>query len=129
VPHPIARFAIGWEPQLVASQLLQHGRVHRSWIGIAGQNVPLSRRLAYEYQLKEATGILVVSVQDESPASRAALRDGDIIAALAGQPVAGIDALHRLLTAERAGMTLSLEVLRGVERLYLSIKPETKPDD
>ena len=87
------------------------------------------RRLAYEYQLKEATGILVVSLQDGSPASRAGLRDGDIVTAIAGQPVAGIDALHHLLTAERAGIKLSLEVLRGVERLDLSITPETKPED
>jgi S1-C subfamily serine protease len=123
-------FAIGVDTaKFVASQLLQHGRVHRSWIGIAGQNVPLPRRLAYEYQLKEATGILIVSVQGESPASRAALRDGDIITALADQPVAGIDALHRLLTAERAGTMLSLEILRGVERLCINIRPEMKADE
>jgi S1-C subfamily serine protease len=123
-------FAIGIDTaKFVASQLLQYGRLRRSWIGIAGQNVPLPRRLAYEYQLKEATGILVVSVQDGSPASRTDLREGDIITAVADQPVAGIDALHRLLTADRAGTILSLEVLRGVEMLQLSIKPETKPDE
>ncbi len=94
-----------------------------------GQNVPLPRRLAYEYQLKESTGILVVSVQEGSPASSAALRDGDIIIAIAGQPVAGIDAMHRLLTAEYAGKTLPLEILRGVERLQLTIRPETKPEE
>jgi S1-C subfamily serine protease len=123
-------FAIGIDTaKFVASQLLQYGRVRRSWIGIAGQNVPLPRRLAYEYQLKEATGILVVSVQDQSPASRAVLREGDIITALAGQPVAGIDALHRMLTAECAGKSLSMELLRGVERLQLNIKPESKPEE
>jgi S1-C subfamily serine protease len=122
-------FAIGIDTaKFVASQLLQHGRVRRSWIGIAGQNVPLPRRLAYEHRLKEGTGILVVSVQDRSPAARAVLREGDIITAIADQPVAGIDALHRLLTPEYAGKTLSLEILRGVERLQLSITPETKPD-
>jgi S1-C subfamily serine protease len=123
-------FAIGIDTaKFVASQLLQHGRVRRSWIGIAGQNVPLPRRLAYEHRLKEGTGILVVSVQDRSPAARAVLREGDIITAIADQPVAGIDALHRLLTPEYAGKTLSLEILRGVERLQLSITPETKPDE
>jgi len=70
-----------------------------------------------------------VSVQDGSPASCAALREGDIIVAIADQPVAGIDALHRLLTAERAGVIISVELLRGVEKLQLSIKPETKPDE
>ena len=124
-------FAIGIDiAKFVASQLLQHGRVRRSWIGIAGQNVPLPRRLAYEYQLKESDGYLSsLSVQDGSPASRAALREGDIIVAIADQPVAGIDALQRLLTAERGGVTMSVELLRGVEKLQLSIKPETKPDE
>jgi S1-C subfamily serine protease len=123
-------FAIGIDTaKLVASQLLQFGRVRRSWIGIAGQNVPLPRRLAYEYQLKAATGILVVSVQDESPASRAGLREGDIVTSLADQSVAGIDELHRLLTSDRAGQRLPMEVVRGVERVQLEITPEPKPED
>jgi len=123
-------FAIGIDTaKFVASQLLQHGRVRRSWIGIAGQNVPLPRRLAYEYQLKEATGILVVSVQEASPASRAPLREGDIVIGLDGHPVAGIDELHRLLTPDRAGQELQLEILRGVQQLQLSITPEPKPEE
>jgi S1-C subfamily serine protease len=123
-------FAIGIDTaKFVASQLLQHGRVRRSWIGIAGQNVPLPRRLAYEYQLREATGILVVSVQEASPASRAALREGDIIIGLDGHPIAGIDELHRLLTPDRAGQHLHLEILRGVQQLQLSITPEPKPEE
>lgn len=123
-------FAIGIDTaKFVASQLLQHGRVRRSWIGIAGQNVPLPRRLAYEYQLKEATGILVVSVQEASPASRAALREGDIVIGLDGHSVAGIDELHRLLTPDRAGQHLQLEILRVVQQLQLSITPEPKPEE
>jgi S1-C subfamily serine protease len=89
----------------------------------------LPRRLVYEYQLKESTGILIVSVQDKSPASHANLREGDIIIALGDQPLAGIDAMYRLLTAECAGKSLSIEILRGVEKLQLSIRPETKPEE
>ncbi|HEX3435219.1 MAG TPA: trypsin-like peptidase domain-containing protein [Pseudacidobacterium sp.] len=123
-------FAIGIDTaKVVASQLLQYGRVRRSWIGISGQNVPLPRRLAYEYQLKATTGILVVSVQDDGPSSRAELREGDIITGLAGQPVAGIDELHRLLKAESAGQRLTIEILRGVQRLQLDIIPEPKPEE
>lgn len=123
-------FAIGIDTaKLVASQLLQFGRVRRAWIGIAGQNVPLPRRLAHEYQLNTSTGILVVSVEEGSPASRAALEEGDIITSIAGQHVAGIDELHRLLTAECAGEQLSMEVLRGVARIRLEITPEPKPED
>ena len=123
-------FAIGIDTtKYVASQLLQYGRVRRSWVGIAGQNVPLPRRLAYEYQFKEATGILVVSVQEGSPASRASVREGDIITALDDKPIAGIDELHRLLTADCADKAMALEVLRGVERLQIHIRPETKPED
>ena len=57
------------------------------------------------------------------------LREGDIVLSLAAKAVAGIDEVHRLLTAERSGVTLGIEILRGVERLQLSIIPETKREE
>jgi S1-C subfamily serine protease len=122
-------FAIGIDTaKFVASQLLQHGRVRRSWIGIAGQNVPLPRRLAYEYKLANNTAILVNEVYPDSPAGQAGLVPGDIIVAFAGKNIAGIDELHRLLTAEVANQSSTLVILRGVERRELQIVPLPKED-
>ncbi len=85
-------FAIGIDTaKFVAAQLLQHGRVRRSWIGIAGQNVPLPRRLVYEYKLPVDTAIMVNDVQKGSPAAQAGIESGDIIVAFGSRNIAGID--------------------------------------
>jgi S1-C subfamily serine protease len=52
------------------------------------------------------------------------LREGDVIVALEGGPVAGVDDLHRLLTDARVGMSSSLTVLRWTEKLELKVVPE-----
>jgi S1-C subfamily serine protease len=120
-------FAIGIDTaKFVASQLLQHGRVRRSWVGIAGQNVPLPRRLVYEYKLSINTAILVNEVYAGSPAAQAGLLPGDIIVAFGTKDIAGIDELHRLLTADVANRSTALTILRGVEQKKLSIIPLPK---
>jgi S1-C subfamily serine protease len=122
-------FAIGIDTaKFVATQLLLHGRVRRSWIGIAGQNVPLPRRLVYEYKLPVDTAIMVNEVQRSSPAAKAGILAGDIIVAFEATPIAGIDELHRLLTAEAANRTATLTILRGVERKELRVTPLPKEE-
>jgi S1-C subfamily serine protease len=69
-------------------------------------------------------GVVVLGVEENSPAKRAGLREGDIIIALEGHPVAGVDDLHRVLTDVRVGMSSSLTVLRWTEKLELEIVPE-----
>jgi len=118
-------FAIGINTaKFVASRLLRNGRIRRSFVGISGQTVPVHRRVVRFYDLPKETGALVQSVEDGSPAKRAGLRDGDIIVALGGQPVAGVDDLHRLLTEVRVGVSCTLTVLRWTEKLELKVVPE-----
>src|SRR5689334_1069566 len=76
--------------KFVAALLIRDGKISRSYIGVAGQNVPLHRRLIRFYQLAKESGILVVSVEPNSPAQRAGLREGDVIVAFNGQTTAGI---------------------------------------
>jgi S1-C subfamily serine protease len=76
------------------------------------------------YDLAKESGGLVLSVEENSPAKRAGLRDGDIIVALEGHAVKGVDDLHRVLADIRAGATCSLTVLRHTEKLELKIVPE-----
>jgi S1-C subfamily serine protease len=118
-------FAIGINTaKFVASRLLRDGRIRRSYVGISGQTVPVHRRVVRFYDLPKETGALVQHVEENSPAKRAGLRDGDIIVALEGQPVAGVDDLHRLLTEVRVGVSCALTVVRWTEKMELKIVPE-----
>jgi len=118
-------FATGIDTaKFVAGKLIRDGRISRSFIGVAGQNVPLPRRVVRYYNLPVESAILIVSFEENSPARKAGLREGDLIVGFAGHPVAGIDQLHRLLTGERAGQSASVEVIRGTERLVFKVIPQ-----
>ncbi len=118
-------FAIGINTaKFVASRLLRDGRIRRSYIGVSAQTVPVHRRVVRFYDLPKEMGAIVVGVEENSPSKRAGLREGDIIVALEGQPVSGVDDLHRVLTDVRVGVSCSLTVLRWTEKLELHIVPE-----
>ena len=97
--------------RFVAARLIRDGRIRRSYIGVAGQNVPIPRAVARANQLAVTSGVLVVSVEPDSPATTAGLRDGDIVLAFAGEAVTGIDDLLRRLTDDRIGVPVALTIL------------------
>ena len=110
--------------KFVAGRLIRDGKIRRSYIGVAGQNVPLHRRVVRFHRLPVEQGVLVVSVEDHSPAQKAGLQEGDLIVGYAAQPVSGIDDLHRLLTDERLGIRSQVTILRGTEKQLLWVVPE-----
>jgi S1-C subfamily serine protease len=109
--------------KFVASRLIRDGRITRSYIGVAGQNVPLHRRVVRFYDLPREHGVLVMSVEPGSPAEHAGLREGDLIIGYAGESVASVDDLHRLLTEEHVGVQQTVEVIRMTEKLAAAIVP------
>jgi S1-C subfamily serine protease len=118
-------FAIGINTaKFVASRLLRDGRIGRSYIGVSAQTAPIHRRLVRYYDLPKETGVIVLAAEPDSPAQRAGLREGDVIVALDGQPVAGVDDLHRVLSDARTGAQSELIILRGTDRLQIGISPE-----
>jgi len=110
--------------KVTIAQLLQHGRVRRARLGIAGQNIVLPRRMVRFYDLERDGAVQAASIERGGPASRAGFEQGDIIVGFAGQPVAGFDDLHRLLTEEKLGESVPVAVLRRGQRLTLEIRPE-----
>jgi S1-C subfamily serine protease len=110
--------------RFVAARLMRDGQIRRSYVGVAGQNVPVPRGLARAHALAVSSGVLVVSVEPGSPAAAAGLLDGDIILAFAGHPVAAIDDLHRRLTDESIGTPAVVTVLRGLERRQVTVVPQ-----
>ncbi|MGH7205999.1 MAG: S1C family serine protease [Nitrospiraceae bacterium] len=118
-------FAIGINTaKFVAGRLIKDGRIRRGYIGVGGQTVPLPRRVIRYYQLPVETGILVVTVEADSPAQQAGLVEGDVIVGFAGRPIAGIDDLHRLLAEEQLGVQSTLTVLRRADKIELEIVAE-----
>ena len=116
-------FAVGISTaRTVALELMHHGRVRRSYLGISGQSVPLARGLARQHGLTQAAGVLVLSVEDGSPADRANVLPGDVVIALDGGTIAGVDDLHRFLIGERIGAAARIALLRGAERVESTIK-------
>ena len=109
--------------EFVASRLIRDGKVHRSYIGVSGQDVPIPRRIVQFYKLDAPSGVGIVAIEPESPADEAGLQSGDIILALDRQRVSGIDDLHRLLTEERIGKHTGIRVLRQHDLTELLITP------
>ena len=118
-------FAIGINTaKFVAGRLLRDGRIRRAYIGVEAQTAPLHRRLVRFYDLLQESGVIVSAVTPGSPAQRAGLREGDVIVALDGKAVAGVDDLHRLLTDAHVGVSSSLTVLRWTQKLELQVVPQ-----
>ena len=109
--------------EFVAGWLIKEGRIRRSWIGVAGQTVPIHQRVVRFHRLAVDHGVLVAGIEPGSPASRAGLREGDVIVAFEGEPVSGIDELHRHLVAKLIGIPSSITVIRYAEKLDLAVTP------
>jgi S1-C subfamily serine protease len=117
-------FAIGSNTaKFVAGWLIKDGKIRRSYIGVAGQNVPIHRRIVRFYGLPLETAVLVVSVEKNSPAERAGLRHGDLIVAFNNQPIGTVHHLHKVLVGEQINVSATLTVIRHTEKMDVPILP------
>ena len=105
----------------IVGALMRDGRVRRAWIGIAGGTRPLPPRVAAA--VGRERGVEVVEVSDGSPAAAAGLRPEDLVVAIDGVPVRGVDDMHRLLTGERIGRKAELAVVRGGAERTVAVTP------
>jgi S1-C subfamily serine protease len=105
----------------IVSALMRDGRVRRAWIGIAGGARPLPPRIAALVGRDNA--VEVVDVVGDSPAARAGLRAEDLVVAIDGAPVRGVDDLQRLLDEEKIGVDVRLGVVREGEPRDVTIRP------
>ncbi len=109
--------------QFVAGRLIRDGKIRRSYIGFAGQNVPLHRRLVRYHQLDVDTGVLIVGLEPSSPARDSGLQEGDVIVSFDGKPIFTIDDIQRLLSEERVGVASAITVVRGTDLLKYEVTP------
>ena len=105
----------------IVAALMSEGRVRRAYLGLAGGSRPLPPRLAA--RLGRRSGVEVVEVVDDSPAALGGLRPEDLIVALDGEEVGGVDDIQRLMTAERIGETVTATVVRQEHELLVPLVP------
>jgi S1-C subfamily serine protease len=110
-----AKFVAGW--------LIKEGKFRRAHIGVAGQDVPLHRRVIRFYGLPVESGVLVIDAEPGSPGAKAGLQPGDVIIGFNEAPVPSIAALHKLLLGKEIGVASVITVIRHAEKLRLAITP------
>ena len=113
--------------QLVAGWLIKDGKIRRSYLGLAGQNVPLHPRITRFHRLAQESGVLIASIEDGGPVELSGLKEGDIILSFKGNTVSSIDDLHRLLVGSEIGQRSVLSVIRGTEMLDFLVTPRELP--
>ncbi|HYT65674.1 MAG TPA: trypsin-like peptidase domain-containing protein [Vicinamibacterales bacterium] len=113
---------IAWK---TAATVLEHGRPKRGYIGIAAQRVQLSAEQAPAPDREAA--LLVVGVTAGSPAARAGVLVGDMIAEFDGHPVDSPEDLLDLLFGDRVGRTVPLRILRGGRPIEITVDVGERP--
>ena len=112
--------------KFVLGELVRHGRVRRAYIGISAAKTALPRRLRHEAGVVQESAVVVAGVEPTSPADRAGLVAGDVLLSLDGQAVTGADDLIRILTGEKIGGKVEIELLRERKRHQVSLEPQER---
>lgn len=110
---------IAWK---IAETLTRHGRIKRGYLGIRSQTVELPEVSQKALQREQATGLLIVGVEEGSPAAKGGLIVGDILLAVAGAPVLHHDELFARLNGDVAGKSTPIEILRGGQPQTLNVQ-------
>ena len=113
--------------QWVLTEILTQGRVRRAWLGVAARDRPLDVRLVRALELASPRAVEILSRESAGPAAQADLQPGDLIVAVNGEPVDGIDTLHRLLGRVPPGSELRLQIVRRTQRLTVTLTAREPP--
>ena len=111
----------------VIAEIIRFGHVRRAFIGVSADTVALPRRAALLAQVTSRTAVRLRTAETEGPAAKAGLREGDIVAAIDGRAVGGVDDLVRMLTAERIGSETVFTVVRRTGVSQISVTPAARP--
>jgi S1-C subfamily serine protease len=113
--------------RFVVTEVLQHGRVRRAWLGVAADNVSLPRRVAAAAGIDSTQAVVLHSLVKGAPAEKAGVREGDVMLAFDGKAVTGPGHLLRLLDAEAIGKPVATKILRQGHFLDLKVTPGPRP--
>jgi S1-C subfamily serine protease len=106
----------------VAAQLEKHGSVQRGYLGIRSQSVEISEPAQKVLKREQAAGLVIIGVEDDSPAETGGLMVGDILVGIEKHPIHDHDELFANLAGEAVGKSIAVEILRGGKPETLNIK-------
>jgi S1-C subfamily serine protease len=109
---------IAWQ---IADTLVQHGRIKRGYLGIRSQTVDIPEASQKALKREQATGLLIVGVENGSPADKGGLIVGDILVGVAGEPVLHHDELFTRLNGEVVGKSAPIDLIRGGQPQTLNV--------
>ena len=107
----------------VVSQLLTQGKVRRSYLGLVGYRRQLDRRIVRFHKLNKDAAVEIVGIEPSGPANSSDLRTGDLVVAINRKDVTSVDEMYSILAEWPVGKPISLSVIRGKERIEMSIIP------
>jgi S1-C subfamily serine protease len=109
---------IAWK---VADELAKHGSIKRGYLGIRSQPVEITPAAQKALKREQATGLLIVGLEDQSPAEKGGLLVGDTLVGIGGHPVSDPDELFASLSGEVVGKATPIEILRGGEPKTIAV--------
>jgi S1-C subfamily serine protease len=113
--------------QFVLSELIQHGRVRRAYIGVSAQTTTVPRRFAHLAKIENSSGAMITALESSGPAALAGLMSLDTIVSADGESITGVDDLIRLLNRERIGRKIAIDVLRRGALRRFEVSPLERP--
>ncbi len=121
-------FAVSSElARRVATQILEHGRVRRPWIGVSFQELTPELAAAFSLGDRGRSGALIADVVRDGPAARAGLRSGDVVTGVDGEPVREGRDLLRAVLRHDVGARVRLEVMRAGRRTHVVLTTQERP--
>ncbi|NIM20338.1 MAG: trypsin-like serine protease [Candidatus Latescibacteria bacterium] len=111
----------------VLDEIVHYGRVRSVWVGISAMSV--TPEVAVSLNLKRRRGVLISSIEEDSPASKAGLKPGDLIVAVNGRDVTSVDQANHIIFGSRVGDELVMDIERKGKKQQYTIKLEEHPGD
>lgn len=107
----------------IATQLIQTGRVFKAYLGLQLQEVEINPKVKRFHHLPNNRGLFVTGIEPHSPASRSALREGDILVAFNNKPVQTLTDLFKELTRKEILTLVDVTLLRHTEKVEATLFP------
>jgi Trypsin-like serine proteases, typically periplasmic, contain C-terminal PDZ domain len=111
----------------VAAQLEKNGSVQRGYLGIRSQSVEISAAAQKALKREQAAGLVIIGIENESPAEAGGMMVGDILVGIEGHPIQDHDELFARLAGDAVGKSIAVEILRGGKQETLKVNVGVRP--